>query len=322
MTTRDSKSRRQASSAQRSSRRAPTRRTLGADSAAKLATKVFACVKRPWSKASCPETPAPMPVQPAPIAPAAPQPARSSLSMWDRIVAFFTGGDVSEPASIVVPPAPVNPRPARSERGQGEHRRGRGNGDGRRDSRRDCRRDGKSGERRDGRRKAMPARARTTPIGRPSANQAADERRPAGAKPDGRPRRRHRSQDSRGGDEAVEKRKPRSRPEKDKSIVAETAERVTMPEDIGPSPSIAAVGALVTADLGRAEAPRAEGQEDRGRRRRRRRGRGGRGENGADVTASGNGNALAAERNDDEPNFAEQSAREPTCNKRSPSSRC
>ena len=73
--------------------------------------------------------------------------------------------------------------------------------------------------------------------------------------------------------------------------MAETAERVTMPEDIGPSPSIAAVGALVTADAV-VEASRTEGQEDRGRRRRRRRGRGGRSEEGAD-TVSGNGNALA-----------------------------
>ncbi|MGZ8993320.1 MAG: Rne/Rng family ribonuclease, partial [Burkholderiaceae bacterium] len=215
-------------------------------------------------KGIVPETPAPMPVQPAPVALAAPQPERSSLSMWDRIVAFFTGSDVGEPAPIVVPPAPLNPSPARTERGHSEHRRGRGNGGGRRDGRRDGRREGKSGERRDGKQDGDAGQSAA------DANREAkrdtrrpDERRPVGVKTDGRPRKEQPPlQDSRGGDEAVEKRKPRSRPEREKSIVAEAAGRVTMPEDIGPSPSIAAVGALVTADSA-AETPPTEGQEDR-----------------------------------------------------------
>ncbi len=131
---------------------------------------------------------------------------------------------------------------------------------------------------------ATPARQPTATLARPSGMpRRADERRPAGAKADGKPRKEQPpSQSSRGADEAGEKHKPRPRPEKDKSIVVETAERVTMPEDIGPSPSIAAVGALVTADSV-AEGARAEAQEDRGRRRRRRRGRGGRSEGGSDA---------------------------------------
>ncbi len=125
-------------------------------------------------------------------------------------------------------------------------------------------------------------------------------------------------QEVRGTDETGEKRKPRPRPEKDKSIVAESGERVTMPEDIGPSPSIAAVGTLVTADSV-VEATRTEGQEDRSRRRRRRRGRGGRSENGADVVTPGNGTALTAERVDDELTFAEQPADEPYLDEAQPS---
>ena len=252
-------------------------------------------------KGIVPETPAPMPVQPASVAVATRQPERSQ-SMWDRIVAFFTGSDVAEPAPIVVTPTPVNPRPVRAGRAQGEHRRGRGNGDGRRDGRRD----GKPGERRDNKRDA-DGRQGTDDAHREAKRDTRrpDERRPAGAKPDGKPRKEQPPlQDVRGTDEAGEKRKPRPRPERDKLIVAETAERVTMPEDIGPSPSIAAVGALVTADAV-VEGSRTEGQEDRGRRRRRRRGRGGRSENGADTVASGNGNALNGDRAD-EFNFAEQ----------------
>ena len=101
--------------------------------------------------------------------------------------------------------------------------------------------------------KAMRAKARTVRSREARRDtKRPDERRPAGAKADGKPRKEQPPlQDARGADEAGEKRKPRSRPEKDKSIVAETAERVTMPEDIGPSPSIAAVGSLVTADHGR-----------------------------------------------------------------------
>ncbi len=137
-----------------------------------------------------------------------------------------------------------------------------------------------------------------------------DERRPAGAKSDGKPRKEQPpSQGVRAADETGEKRKPRPRPERDKSIVTEVAERVTMPEDIGPSPSIAAVGSLVTADSV-AEAARTEGQEDRGRRRRRRRGRGGRSESGADAATTGNGNALTADRADDELHFSEVSVDE------------
>ncbi len=69
-------------------------------------------------KGIVPETPAPMPVQPAPVPLVAAHPERSQ-SMWDRIVAFFTGSDIAEPAPIVVPPTPVNPRPARSDRSPG-----------------------------------------------------------------------------------------------------------------------------------------------------------------------------------------------------------
>ena len=261
-------------------------------------------------KGIVPETPAPVPVQPAPVALSVARAERSQVSLWDRIVAFFTGSDVSEPAPIVVPPTRANPKSARGDHAQGERRRGRGNGDGRRDGRRDFRRDGKPGERRDGKREG-DARQGEHEARRDTKRQ--DERRPGASKPDGKPRREQQpSQDARGADEAVEKRKPRSRPEKEKSIVSEPAERVTMPEDIGPSPSIAAGGSLVTADLVAAEAPRGEGQEDRGRRRRRRRGRGGRSEGGTDAAASGNGNALTAERNDDELTTTEPYASEPT----------
>ena len=247
-------------------------------------------------KGIVPETPAPVPVQPTPVAAVA-QPVRTPVSMWDRIVAFFTGSDVAEPAPIVVPPAPLTPKPARRD-AQGERRRGRGS-----DARRDGRRDGKSGERRDGKRDG-DVRHASDDTNREARRdpQRQEDRRPAGLKPDSKPRREQSaSHDARGGD-AGEKRKPRPRPEKDKSMVVETAERVTMPEDIGPSPSIAAVATLVTADSVPAEAAQGEGHEDRGRRRRRRRGRGGRSEGGSDAAMSGNGsggngNALAAESN-------------------------
>ena len=52
-------------------------------------------------------------------------------------------------------------------------------------------------------------------------------------------------------------------------------------------------------------------EDQRGRRRRRRRGRGGRSEGGNDAAASGNGNALTAERNDDEVKAPEPYADEP-----------
>ncbi len=71
-------------------------------------------------KGIVPETPAPLPVQAAPAALPPPQPDRSAVSMWDRIVAFFTGSDVAEPAPIVVPPSRDAARPARADqRAQG-----------------------------------------------------------------------------------------------------------------------------------------------------------------------------------------------------------
>ena len=123
-------------------------------------------------------------------------------------------------------------------------------------------RDGKPGERRDNKRDG-DSRQGIDDAHREGKRDTRrpDERRPAGAKPDGKPRKEQPPlQEVRGNDETGEKRKPRARPDKDKSIVAESGERVTMPEDIGPSPSIAAVGALVTADSV-VEATRTEGQE-------------------------------------------------------------
>ncbi|HVG03921.1 MAG TPA: ribonuclease E/G [Burkholderiaceae bacterium] len=249
-------------------------------------------------KGIVPETPAPVPVKPALVAPLVTQPERAQVSMWDRIVAFFTGGDVVEPAPKVALPAVVDPKPARSG-SQAERHRGRGNGDARRDGRRDSRRAGKPGEHRDSKRDDDVRATEDTNRGARRDPRRPEDRRPAGAKAD-KPRREQFAQDGRGGEDASEKRKPRPRPEKDKSIVAEAAERVTMPEDIGPSPSIAAV-AIVTADAAAAETPH-DGHEERGRRRRRRRGRGGRGD-GSNAAVSGNGsvsngNALAAAGND------------------------
>ncbi|HVE88884.1 MAG TPA: ribonuclease E/G, partial [Burkholderiaceae bacterium] len=260
-------------------------------------------------KGIVPETPAPVPVKPALVAPSVPQPVRTQVSMWDRIVAFFTGGDAAEPAPIVALPAVVNPKPARSD-AQAQRRRGRGNGDARRDGRRD----GKSAERRDGVKRDGDLRQPSDDTNREAKRdpRRQDERRPAGLKTDGKPRKEQSApQDARSGDDAGDKRKPRPRPEKDKSIVVETAERVTMPEDIGPSPSTAAVATLVTADSVPTEAPHGEGHEERGRRRRRRRGRGGRSEGGSNAVSGngsvGNGNALAAASNT-ESSFPEQHA--------------
>ena len=268
-------------------------------------------------KGIVPETPAPTPVLTAPVAATPAQPQRSQISMWDRIVAFFTGSDIVEPAPIVLPPTPIAARPGRPEhRGQGERRRGRTQGDGRRDGRRDGKRDGKPGERRDGKRDAE-----VRPVADDSQREAkresrrTEERGAAGARPEGKSSRKEQAplQGSRGADEAGEKRKPRSRsdrPERDNSIVTEAAERVTMPEDIGPSPSIAAVGTLVTADSV-AEGARPEGQEDRGRRRRRRRGRGGRADNGAEAGTAGNGNALNPHVADSQTTFSDALAQQP-----------
>ena len=65
-----------------------------------------------------------------------------------------------------------------------------------------------------------------------------------------------------------------------------------MPEDIGPTPLAPPKGALVTADTVVADAPRGDGQDDRGRRRRRR-GRGGRGARDANGTDAAAGSELA-----------------------------
>ena len=248
-------------------------------------------------KGIVPETPAPVPVQPTTAVLVTP-PERKQPGLWDRIVAFFTGQDVADPAPIMMPPA--NPKPMRDAGAQSEHRRGRGNGDARRDGRhegrRDGRRDSRSGERRDGKREG-DARQGEHVAKRDSKRQSErhDERRPA-AKADGKPKEQIPLHDA-PADGVADKRKSRPRPEKAQSIVVESAERVTLPEDIGPSPSIA-TGSLVTADLVAAEAPHGEAQEDqRGRRRRRRRGRGGRGEATTGAAPSANGNALRQEEN-------------------------
>ncbi len=244
-------------------------------------------------KGIVPETPAPSVPAPAATALNLPPPSEPGKGLWDRIVAFFTGSDTVAPASIVVPPA-VRPKPARDGHGRGEHRRGRGNGD----SRRDSRRDGKGSERRDGKREG-DGRQGDDDARRDSRRR--DERRPAAPRPDAKGRHERPPQpEARGLDGGgAEKRKPRSRAErqdprdKDLPIVAESAERVTMPEDIGPSPSIASIGSLVTADAVAAQAPQADSQEDRGRRRRRRRGRGGRSAEGSADTAAAGGDGLA-----------------------------
>ena len=200
-------------------------------------------------------TPAPVPVQPVPVALSVARAERSQISLWDRIVAFFTGSDVSEPAPIVVPTTRANPRSARGDHAQGERRRGRGNGDGRRDGRRDVRRDGKPDERRDGKREG-DARQGEHEARRDTKRQ--DERRPGASKPDAKPRREQQpSQDVAPTKQSRSANRARVLRRKNRSCQSQRA--VTMPEDIGPSPSIAAGGSLVTADLVAAEAPRGEG---------------------------------------------------------------
>src|SRR5512145_882621 len=100
-------------------------------------------------KGIVPETPAPIvaPPLPAPVvAPPVAQPAAASAGLWDRIVAFFTGGP--QPAPVVAPvaaPAVVE-KPARDDERRGDGRR---RGRHERDGRREGRRDEKRGERRD-----------------------------------------------------------------------------------------------------------------------------------------------------------------------------
>ena len=246
-------------------------------------------------KGIVPETPAPVVQTQAAAALTSPSPAQPAKSLWDRIVAFFTG-DGAEPDPIVVPPSPVLPKTTGDGTRRGEQRRGRGTSDGRRDGRRD----GGRNERREGKREGDARQG--------EESKRRDEARPSpAARADGKPRteRPPRQQDSQAADPTGEKRKPRTRPEKagpaerDKPIVAETAERVTMPEDIGPSSSM---GPLVSADASSTDAARGEGQEERGRRKRRRRGRGGRGADGAADAAplaSGNGH-MPVDRDDDD----------------------
>ena len=249
-----------------------------------------------------------MPVQPAQLRGGAT--ARALLAYHvDRIVAFFTGSDVGEPTPIVVAPAPINPSPARTERGHGGTAR-RGNGTVGAMGRRDGSATASLGERRDGKRMVMPAGAPTCKS-RGETRHAASRRAPSGgSKGDGRPRKEHRH--------AGFARRWRKQT-KSVSLVSSRKRDVDRRRDgrasdyarrYRPSPSIAAAGRWLLLDS-IPETPSTEGQEDRGRRRRRRRGRGGRDQSGGDVAASGNGNALAAEELNvtdvasDEPDFSE-----------------
>ena len=230
-------------------------------------------------KGIVPETPAPVVPTQAAAALAAPATAASAKpGLWDRIVAFFTGTD-TEPTPIVVPAAPVRHKVV-DEPGRGERRRGRGERDTRRG---EPRRDGRRNERRDGKREGE-RRVEHEPKRR-------DERRPAATQADVKPRAETQPpRPDRDDSKRKQRRGQKSTGDTDKLSVSEAAERVTLPEDIGPSPSISSIGSLVTADTVAAEAPQGDAaDEQRGRRRRRRRGRGG--ARGADGAARGNGSA-------------------------------
>jgi len=245
-------------------------------------------------KGIVPETPAPAstPVVVAVPAVSTAQAQPATIGWWDRIVAFFTGEPVEsqrvESPPIVVP-APVRQRTGGAGQPRSDQRRGRSNGDARRDGRRDSRRDGRGGERRDGegRQTEQDTKRRAEP-------------RPASAAAEGQPRTERRPPQLDGqGIEGTAKRKPRSRNDKDKRVIAEPAEHVATPDEIDPSLIALPLDEAASSAAAVADAPHADGQEDRGRRRRRRRGRGGRGEGGAngatpdgDSTESGSNSAF------------------------------
>jgi ribonuclease E len=221
-------------------------------------------------KGIVPETPAPVTL-PQPLA----VPVRVTVpkpGLWNRIVAFFSGGPQPEPAPAAAAPATAE-RPTRDTERRGDRRRGRND----RERHREGRRDEKRGERRDDKREDKRDEKRDTRRDEPRR----EERRPEAQKPEARERRPERPQEQRAQPDSGEARKPRGdrRPRKPETAVGEPVAAAGA-EEVLPT----AIGSLVTADAGTAEGT----QEERGgRRRRRRRGRGGRGEEVAAGMESG-----------------------------------